>query len=134
MRLLLKNCLATKILIINDGYIFFKHELFRRAIETPYSPLKRVLLNKKNTGSVRESFEQNQEIERIIHHAKNANEYGTVVHYAPLAARQAASVGAHIEASKLYLTAIEYYQGNDKDLLIQFYESYAYRMLSHQPD
>ena len=39
---------------------------------------------------------------------------------------QAASVGAHIEASKLYLTAIEYYQGNDKDTLIQFYESYAY--------
>ena len=38
-----------------------------------------------------------------------------VVKYAPLAAKQAASVGAHIEASKLYLTAIEYYQGNDKD-------------------
>jgi DNA-binding CsgD family transcriptional regulator len=43
-----------------------------------------------------------------------------------LAARQAASVGAHIEASRLYLTAIEYYEGNDKDKLIQFYELYAY--------
>ena len=35
-------------------------------------------------------------------------------------------MGAHIEASRLYLSAIEYYQGNDKDILIQFYESYAY--------
>lgn len=35
-------------------------------------------------------------------------------------------VGAHIEASRLYLSAIEYYQGNDKDILVQFYESYSY--------
>ena len=95
-------------------------------LKTSLSPLKRVALNKKILDLFRESFEQNQEIERIIHHAKNANEYELVVHYAPLAAKQAASVGAHIEASKLYLSAIEYYQGNDKDLLIQFYESYAY--------
>jgi DNA-binding CsgD family transcriptional regulator len=72
------------------------------------------------------NYEKNQDIERIVHLAKNANEYDTVVQYAPLAARQAASVGAHIEASKLYLTAIEYYQGNDRAMLIQFYEAYAY--------
>ena len=48
-----------------------------------------------------------------------------------MAAVQAASVGAHIEACKLYLTAIEYYQGNDKDVLLQFYESYAYECLKY---
>ena len=48
-----------------------------------------------------------------------------MVRYAPLAAKQAASVGAHIEASKLYLSAIEYYQGKD-NMLYQFYEAYAY--------
>ncbi len=122
----IERCLESKILFLNDGLIFFKHELFRRTIETSLSPFRRVSLNKSILDLFQESFEQNQEIERIIHHAKNANEYEIVVHYAPLAARQAASVGAHIEASKLYLTAIEYYQGNDKDILIQFYESYAY--------
>jgi tetratricopeptide (TPR) repeat protein len=85
-----------------------------------------VALNKKILDLFRESFEKHGEIERLIHHAKNANEYDGVVHYAPLAAKQAASVGAHIEASKLYLSAIEYYQGNDKGILIQFYEWYAY--------
>jgi len=122
----IENCLNTRILIINDGHISFKHELFRRAIEASLSPLKRIDLNKRILDLLQEKFEENQEIERIIHHAKNANEYETVVHYAPLAAKDAASVGAHIEASKLYLTAIEYYQGNDKEMLIRFYESYAY--------
>jgi ATP/maltotriose-dependent transcriptional regulator MalT len=61
-----------------------------------------------------------------VHYAKNANENKLVVKYAPIAARQAACVGAHIEASKLFLTAIEYSEGNDEDQMVEFYESYAY--------
>jgi ATP/maltotriose-dependent transcriptional regulator MalT len=120
------NCLSLKILILKDGLIFFKHELYRKTIEASLSPLLRVELNKKILSLFLESFAQNQEIERIIHHAKNANEYDLVVRYAPIAAKKAASVGAHIEASRLYLSAIEYYQENDKNLLVQLYESYAY--------
>jgi DNA-binding CsgD family transcriptional regulator len=120
------NCLDLKILILKDGVIFFKHELYRRTVEASLSPLIRIELNKRILDLFGESFEQNGEIGRIIHHAKNANEYQLVVKYAPLAASQAASVGAHIEACTLYLSAIEYYQGNDKGLLVQFYESYAY--------
>jgi DNA-binding CsgD family transcriptional regulator len=122
----LERCIESRILLMKDGLISFKHELFRRTIETSLSPLRRVMLNKRILELFRESFEQDQQIERIIHHAKNANEYDIIVHYAPLAARQAAAVGAHIEASRLYLSAIEYYQGKDKELLIQFYQSYAY--------
>jgi ATP/maltotriose-dependent transcriptional regulator MalT len=122
----LERCLDSKILILKEGLIYFKHELYRRTIEASLSPLVRVALNKKILELFLESFEENQETERIIHHAKNANEYEVVVRYAPLAARQAACVGAHIEASKLYFTAIEYYQGHDKDMLLQFYEAYAY--------
>src|SRR6185295_7411715 len=106
--------------------ILFKHELYRRTIESSLSPLARIALNKKILDLLLESFEENQATERIIHHAENANEYDLVVKYAPVAAKQAASVGAHIEAARLYLTAIEYYQGNDDDTRIQFYESYAY--------
>ena len=122
----IERCLDSKILILENGHLFFKHELYRRTVEVSLSPLLRVALNKKILDMLRENFEQNQEIEQIIHHAKNANEYDLVVHYAPIAAKQAASVGAHTEASRLYLTAIEYYQGNDQNILIQFYESYAY--------
>jgi DNA-binding CsgD family transcriptional regulator len=122
----IENSLSSGILILHGGQLLFKHELYRRTIEESLSPLKRITLNKRILDLFRTNFEENRQIERIIHHAKNANEYELVVHYAPLGAKLAASVGAHIEASKLYLSAIEYYQGNDKDVLIQFYEAYAY--------
>jgi len=119
-------CLGANILIVKEGQIYFKHELYRRTIENALSPLVRVALNKRILDLFLQNFEYNHEIERIIHHAKNANEHETVVHYAPTAAGQAAALGAHAEACKLYLAAIEYYQGKDKDVLIRFYESYAY--------
>jgi DNA-binding CsgD family transcriptional regulator/Tfp pilus assembly protein PilF len=129
-----QDCIDSKILIVDNRRIFFKHELYRRTIESSLSPLARIALNKKILDLLMESFEENDAPERIIHHAKNANEYDLVVKYAPMAAQQAASVGAHIEAARLYLTAIEYYQGNDEDILLQFYESYAYECyLTNQP-
>jgi len=129
-----QTCIDAKILVIDNGRIFFKHELYRRTIESSLSPLARISLNKKVLDLLLERFEENHATERIIHHAKNANEYDLVVKYAPIAAKQAASVGAHIEAARLFLTAIEYYQGNDEDILLQFYESYSYECyLTNQP-
>jgi len=115
-----------KILVLKDGHLSFKHELYRRTIETSLSPLLRVKLNKRVLELFLEDFEKKQEIERIVHHAKNANEYDLVVKYAPIAAKQAIAVGAHIEACKLFGSAIEYYQGSDKDKLVEWYEAYAY--------
>jgi DNA-binding CsgD family transcriptional regulator len=120
------NCLVYQILIQQEGQIYFKHELFRRAIENGLSPLRRISLNKTILDLFLPAFEENHEIERIIHHAKNANEYDLVVKYAPIAARQAAAVGAHLQAAKLLLTAIEYYQGTDSDTLIELYEAYSF--------
>jgi tetratricopeptide (TPR) repeat protein len=122
----IQKSLDTTILILRDDVLFFKHELYRRTIEASLSPLTRICYNKKMLDLFLESNEKNREIERIIHHAKNANENDTVVQYAPLAARKAACVGAHTEASRLYFTAIEYYHGNDKDVLVELYYGYAY--------
>ncbi|ULQ51988.1 AAA family ATPase [Flavihumibacter fluvii] len=120
------HCFALKIIIIKNDRVIFKHELYRRTIENSLSPFKRISLNKMILDLFLGSFEENGEIERIVHYAKNANENNLVVKYAPIAARQAASVGSHIEASKLFLTAIEYSEGNNEDQLVSFYEDYAY--------
>jgi len=120
------NCMAAKIIVVENQTIFFKHELYRRTVETALSPLVRVELHKQILHLFLKHFEATGEIERIIHHAKNANEYGTVTQYAPVAAKKAAALGAHIEAAKLFYTAIEYYPGNDKNELLELYESYAY--------
>ncbi|HLI93581.1 MAG TPA: LuxR C-terminal-related transcriptional regulator, partial [Puia sp.] len=122
----LAACLESGIILLKDGRLFFKHELYRRTIEASLSPFTRISLNKRVLTCCVGSFERNGEIERIIHHAKNANDHEAVVQYAPRAAAQAAALGAHVEASKLYYSAIEYYQGKEKDVLVGFYESYAY--------
>jgi DNA-binding CsgD family transcriptional regulator/tetratricopeptide (TPR) repeat protein len=120
------HCFALQIIVIKNNRVIFKHELYRRTIEASLSPFKRIALNKRILELFLDSFEEKGEIERIVHYAKNANENKQVVKYAPIAARQAASVGAHIEASKLFLTAIEYSDGSDLDQMVEFYESYAY--------
>jgi DNA-binding CsgD family transcriptional regulator len=122
----IQNCLEFGILICSGGFVFFKHELYRRTIESSLSPFVRLMWNKKILDLFLKSFEQHGELERIVHHAKNANAADLVVKYAPLAASQAAFVGAHTEASKLYFSAIEYYQGNDAEVLIRLYDAYAY--------
>lgn len=122
----LAGCLETKIILLKDNRLFFKHELYRRTIEYALSPFIRIKLHRTILTTFRGRFETNGEIERIIHHAKNANDHATVVHYAPIAARQAATLGAHTEATKLYFSAIEYYQGKDPDMLVSLYEPFAY--------
>jgi DNA-binding CsgD family transcriptional regulator/tetratricopeptide (TPR) repeat protein len=122
----LAACLDTKIILLKDNRLFFKHELYRRTIEYALSPFMRINLNRRVLTTFRERFEAGGETERIIHHAKNANDHQAVVHYAPIAARQAATLGAHVEAARLYHSAIEYYQGKDPDILVTLYEPYAY--------
>ncbi len=122
----LAACLETKIILLKDNRLFFKHELYRRTIEYALSPFIRIKLNRRILTTFLGRFENKGETERIIHHAKNANDHATVVQYAPRAARQAATLGAHTEAAKLYFSAIEYYPGKDPDTLVTLYEPYAY--------
>jgi DNA-binding CsgD family transcriptional regulator len=123
---IIEKCLAAKIIVFDNGVIFFKHELYRRTIEASLSPLLRAALNKRILDLFLNDFERDHEIERIIHHAKNANERGLVAKYAPVAANQAVGLGAHAESAKLYAMAISYYDGDDQNILIQLYGSYAY--------
>jgi ATP/maltotriose-dependent transcriptional regulator MalT len=90
------------------------------------SPFKRIKLNKRILELYLSSFEEKGEIEKIIHYAKNSNENALVTKYAPAAAMRAAEVGAHLQASKLYLTAIQHGEENDPDKLVELYEAYAY--------
>lgn len=118
--------LSKGILIQRNNRIVFKHELFRRAIESSLSPFKRLQLNKTILQLFFPLFEQQGAIERIVHYAKNGGENNLVVQFAPLAAKQAATVGAHTEAAKLYLAAIEYTEEKVPYLMVELYEAYTY--------
>ncbi len=129
----INHCFAINVIMVQNGKVIFKHELYRRTIEESLTPLKRMELNKMMLELFLDSFEERGEIERILHYAKNANEKGLVAKYAPIAAEKAASLGGHKEASRLFVTAIEYFEGDDGNQLTQLYESYAYECyLSNQ--
>jgi DNA-binding CsgD family transcriptional regulator len=129
----MNHCFAMSVIIVRNEKVVFKHELYRRTIEESLSPLKRIELNNLMLELFLQSFEEKGEVERILHYAKNANQKIWVGKYAPVAARKAAAIGAHREASKLYLTAIESIEGNNTELLVELQEAYAYECyLSNQ--
>jgi ATP/maltotriose-dependent transcriptional regulator MalT len=119
-------CFAYGVLLVRNNRAVFKHELYRRTIEASLSPFKRIELNKKVLELFLDSFEKSGAIERIVHYAKNAAENKLVGHFAPLGAKEAAAVGAHTEAVKLYRAAIEYNVEKDALQLVQLYEAYTY--------
>ncbi|WP_171037813.1 helix-turn-helix transcriptional regulator [Dyadobacter luticola] len=128
-----KYCFGSRILIVRDGLIFFKHQLYSQTIEASLSPLLRIALNKQILAMFLEVFEQNQEIERIVHHAKNAGSDELIARYAPIAAEKSALAGAHADAARLYCLAIECEKFIGKEKLAAYHELYAYECyLIHQ--
>ncbi|MFY9555339.1 MAG: response regulator transcription factor [Blastocatellia bacterium] len=87
--------------------IAFRHELARRAVEDSIAVPRRqslhalVLKALRNRGS--EAL-----LARIVHHAAQAGDAAAVLEYAPVAARQAATLNAHRESAAHYKTALGY--------------------------
>ena len=117
--------LLTGVIVSRPGYLSFKHELFRLAIEESLPQAKRRALHKKMLDILLEVPSSSHNLAQLVHHARYADEKELVAKIAPEAAREAAAVGSHIEASKLYLTAIEYTDNQDR-AVVELYERHAY--------
>ncbi|MCF0074961.1 AAA family ATPase [Dyadobacter sp. CY261] len=128
-----KYCFDSKILVVRNGLIFFKHQLYSQTIEASLTPFLRTTLNRQILSMFLEAFEQNQEVERIIHHAKNAGAAELIARYAPMAAYKSAVAGAHADAARLYCLAIEHKRYIAQEKLAEYHELYAYECyLIHQ--
>jgi ATP/maltotriose-dependent transcriptional regulator MalT len=119
------DCMKAGVIVSRPGYLSFKHELFRLAIEESLPLYKRQHLHKKMLQIIHETLSNSSNLSQLVHHARYADERELVAKTAPQAAQRAALVGAHIEASKLYLTAIEYTDKEDPSLA-ELYERHAY--------
>ncbi len=123
---ILETCFQKGILKADDRFVFFKHELFRLAIEGSLSPHRRIMLNKQLLDILLERRNPHIELARLVHHAKNACENETVAKLALEAAPKAASLGAHIEAADFYMTAITYANDLTSEDEARLYEAHAY--------
>jgi DNA-binding CsgD family transcriptional regulator/tetratricopeptide (TPR) repeat protein len=93
----IEGCLAMGMVLSDDGSLSFRHELVRRALEDSLPPPRKLELHSKVLALL--AARPGVSAARRAHHAACAHDAQAVRRLAPLAAAQAASVGAHREAA-----------------------------------
>lgn len=119
----LDACVEQGIILWRPDHFSFKHQLYQLTVEESLSTSKRKMLHGKMLEFLSKTTDT--PLAQLVHHAKFADERNTVIKLAPQAARHAASLGAHIEAVKLYAIAIEYSDKDDSSV-IELYARHAY--------
>jgi DNA-binding CsgD family transcriptional regulator/tetratricopeptide (TPR) repeat protein len=120
----IEDCMSIGMVRSDDGALAFRHELARRAFEDSISQSHRQLLHAKVFAAL--SARPHISAARLAHHAAGANNAAAVLQFAPLAAKQAASVGSHREAVSQYQVALLYAQNMAQDERARLYERLSY--------
>jgi DNA-binding CsgD family transcriptional regulator/tetratricopeptide (TPR) repeat protein len=100
------GCLSIGMVRHEDGSLAYRHELVRQAIEDSLSQSRLKGLHKKVLAIL--EARPNVPAARVAHHASCAHDAEAVRRFAPLAAAQAASVGAHREAVSHFEAVVSY--------------------------
>ncbi|GIH06150.1 LuxR family transcriptional regulator [Rhizocola hellebori] len=80
--------------------VAFRHELARRAIEQSLPQLRRSQLHRAVVAALRAQAKPQRA--RLVHHAVQAGDVNALVTFGPVAAREAATAGAHRQALVLF--------------------------------
>lgn len=92
----IEECSSAGMIQHEDGSLAFRHELARRALEDSLPAASRQRLHAAVLGMLEKRSDVSAA--RLAHHAHGARNSHAVLRYAPIAAEQAAAVGAHREA------------------------------------
>ncbi|HEV7961331.1 MAG TPA: AAA family ATPase [Actinoplanes sp.] len=122
-----EECLAGGLLTAVTGGVAFRHELLRRAVEESLSPVRRAALH----ADVLETLATAPGVDpaRLVHHAHHAGDAEAVLHWAPVAARRAATLGAYRQAAAHYAIALPLatgYAAAERAALLEDYSLAAY--------
>lgn len=101
-----ESCLGLGMVRHDDGSLAYRHELVRRAIEDSLSQPRKQSLHALVLAIL--AARPGVSAARLAHHADGARNTADVLRFAPVAASQAASVGAHREAVSQYELALRY--------------------------
>jgi DNA-binding CsgD family transcriptional regulator/tetratricopeptide (TPR) repeat protein len=102
----LEACARAGMVVTDDGSLAFRHEYARRAVEDSLTPVRRRELHSRVLASL--VARRGVAAARLVHHADGAGDADAVRLHAPLAAAQAAALGAHREAAKHYGAALRH--------------------------
>src|SRR5580704_9832807 len=119
------------LLSVHGDAVSFRHELARLAVHSTLPPERARTMH----GRVLQALEEhNADLTQLMHHATQANNAAAVLKYAPLAAREAARLGAHREAAAHWIAALRYRDALPTPTQAGFFEQHAKECsLTNQP-
>jgi DNA-binding CsgD family transcriptional regulator/tetratricopeptide (TPR) repeat protein len=100
------GCLTAGALVSDSGGFRFRHEIARRTVEEALPAHRRAALNQRALDVLVAAGAEDGA--RLAHHADAAGDADAVLRFAPVAARQAAILGAHREAATQYARALRF--------------------------
>lgn len=121
-------CVARKLLQLDaQGEFRFRHELARLAV------LDCLSLNQQKRKHIEilrslEELNLTTNLAWLAHHSEGALDASNVLKYSPLAATQAANLGAHKEAASYYEKALKFVEYADTELAATLHENWAYEV------
>ena len=124
--LLAMACVGRKLLKSDvDGSLRFRHELARLATQSRIAAGKMQYYHTKILETLLSQSDTTL-VSQIVHHAAGAGDSRTVLHYAPIAADEAANIGSHREAANHLATALKHVDKASPEQAATLYERWAY--------
>jgi ATP/maltotriose-dependent transcriptional regulator MalT len=93
------------LLRVSEGSLSFRHELARLAVESTVPESRARELHQRLLSAL---TERGADLSLLVHHAALARDAEAVLQFAPRAARQAATLGAHREAAAHFAAALRH--------------------------
>jgi DNA-binding CsgD family transcriptional regulator/tetratricopeptide (TPR) repeat protein len=115
----LDDLVSSGVLVEDEGRLRFRHEITRLTVEQDVPGHRRQAAHATLLTALEERREP--DVARLAHHAEGAGDRDAVLRLAPLAARQAAALGAHREAAQQYLRATRFCDDADDALVADIY-------------
>ncbi len=116
---------AGMLLVRADG-LAFRHELARRAVEARLPRIRRRLLNRAVVAALLDT--PAPDLDRVVHHAVEADDGDAIAAHAPAAGRAAARVGSHRQALDHFAVALRYADRLDPAAYARLVDDYAWEL------
>jgi len=114
------------IIQVRAAGLAFRHELARRSVESGLSQLRRRALNQAVVRSLIASDDSDPA--RLVHHAVQAADAGTIISHAPRAAREAVEAGSHRQALAHFEAALPHAGRLRPNERAQLLDGYAWEL------
>lgn len=103
----------------------FRHDLARQTILSIIPPHQQIFLHQAILDALQHTDIAQKDPARLTHHAQAANDPQAILKYAPIAGKEAASLGMNRAAAALYALALSHSQLLPLNQQISLFEAYA---------